>query len=154
MTDQGNAMRWARVAALCAVTGGALWLLKQAAIAALATGGEPPESVVIAACYLAGLVLMLVGASGPAACLLAGARPLVWVPVAVLSAPLIFFGVQFAVDGLVDAAAGPDAHWWWESEGGIVLTAVVFLALGAALLRGRRGARQSVRAEVVPSSKR
>jgi hypothetical protein len=142
VTDQGSAMRWTRIAALCAVAGGAFWLVKQVAIAALATGGEPPESVVIAACYLAGLVLMVVGASGLAARLLAGARALVWVPVAVVSAPVLFFGVQTAVDGLVDALAGPGAHWWWESEGGIVLTAVVFLVLGAVLLAdGRRSSR-------------
>jgi hypothetical protein len=130
------------------MTGGALWLVKQAAIAVLATGGEPPpDSGVIAACYLAGVALMLVGASGPAARLLAGTRTVVWIPVAVLSAPLLFFGAQSILDGLVDAAAGPGAHWWWESEGGIVLTALVFLALGGWLLRS--GDRTRTRAATV-----
>ena len=139
MTDNEGAMRWTRVAAVCAMTGGALWLAKQAAIAVLATGGEPPpDSGVIAACYLAGLALMLVGGSGLAARLLAGTHPFVWVPVAVLSAPLLFFGVQAALDGLVDAAAGPGAHWWWESEGGIVLTGVAYLVLGGVLLADRQ----------------
>jgi hypothetical protein len=137
------------VAAVCAVAGGSLWLAKQAAIAASATGGPPPENAVIATTYLAGLALMLVGASGPAARLLAGTRPLVWIPVAVLSAPVLFFGVQFASDAVFDAAAGSGAHWWWESEGGIVVTAVVFLAIGGALLAERRRARNVRQASAV-----
>jgi hypothetical protein len=58
--------------------------------------------------------------------------------VAVVSAPVIFFGVQTAMDAVVDALAGESAHWWWESEGGIVLTGLVFLGIGAVLLTGRR----------------
>jgi hypothetical protein len=145
VTDQGRANTpWTKVAAVCAVAGGSMWLAKQAAIAAYATGGPPPENAVIATCYLAGLALMLVGASGPAARLLAGTRPFVWVPAALLSAPVLFFGVQLAADGVIDAAAGPEAHWWWESEGGILITAVVFLVIGGTLLRnGNRAPRRA-----------
>jgi hypothetical protein len=134
----GTARTWTTVAAACGLAGGTAWLLKQAAIALAATGDEPPESGFIAAFYLAGLALMLVGASGIAALLLRRSAPVVWIPVAVLSAPVVFFGVQAAVDAVVDALAGPGAHWWWESEGGIVLTALVFLGIGAVLLAGRR----------------
>jgi hypothetical protein len=129
------------VAGICAVAGGSLWLVKQVVIAVSATGAAPPENAAIAASYLAGLALMLVGAGGPAARVLRDSRAAVWVPAAVVSAPVIFFGVQAAADGLVDALAGPGAHWWWEGEGGIVLTALVFLALGAVLLAGRRRSR-------------
>jgi hypothetical protein len=150
VTDQARATTpWTKVAAVCAMAGGAMWLVKQVVIAASASGGPPPENPVIAAAYLAGLALMLVGASGPAARLLAGARPFVWIPVAVLSAPVLFFGVQFAADGLFDAAAGPGAHWWWESEGAIVLTAVVFLAIGGVLLAEQRRGRNHRQAATV-----
>jgi hypothetical protein len=134
----GIARRWTTVAAACALAGGTAWLLKQGAIALAATGGEVPESGLIAILYLAGLGLMLVGASGIAALLLRRKPAVVWMTVAVVSAPVVFFGVQAAVDAVVDALVGESAHWWWESEGGIVLTALVFLGIGAALLAGRR----------------
>ncbi len=145
VTKPGTTARsWATAAGICAVAGGALWLLKQVAVALLASGdGPPPEHAVIATFYLLGIPLMIVGASGIAARLLGTASPIVWIPVAVLSAPAIFFGVQAVLDAVVDAVAGPDAHWWWPSEGGIVLTALVFLGIGAALLRGRRSARRA-----------
>jgi hypothetical protein len=143
--DRSVQAPWTRLAGICAVTGGALWLVKQLVIAVSTSGAAPPENAAIAASYLAGLALMVVGASGPAAHLLRDAHPGIRVPVAVVSAPVIFFGLQTVADGLVDALAGPGAHWWWEGEGGIVLTALVFLALGAALLaRGRRPARDAV----------
>ena len=65
-----------------------------------------------------------------------------WIPAAVLTAPVVFFGVQAGADALVDALAGPDAHWWWPSEGGVVLTALVFLAIGSVLAGGRGGTRE------------
>jgi hypothetical protein len=134
----GTARTWTTVSASCALAGGAAWLLKQAAIALSATGEEVPENGVIATFYLAGLVLMVVGASAVAALLLRRSAPVVWIPVAALSAPVLFFGVQSAADAAVDALAGPSSHWWWASEGGIVLTALVFLAIGVAVLAARR----------------
>jgi hypothetical protein len=134
----GTARTWTTVAGWCALAGGTSWLLKQGAIALTAEGAEPPEHGLIAVFYLAGLALMLVGASGVAALLLRRSAPVVWIPVAVLSAPVIFFGVHFALDALVDALAADSAHWWWASEGGIVLTGLVFLGIGAVLLTGRR----------------
>ncbi len=116
-----------------------------AAVAATvaATGESPPESALIGVLYLTGIPLMIVGASGVAARLLGGTAPIVWIPVAALSAPVIFFGVQAALDAIVDALAGPDAHWWWTGEGGIVLTALVFLLAGAMALRAERRRRNS-----------
>jgi len=134
----GTARTWTTVTAACALAGGTAWLLKQGAIALSASGDEVPENGIIATLYLSGLALMLVGASGVAALLLRRSAPVVWMPIAVLSAPVLFFGVQAATDALVDALAGESAHWWWESEGGIVLTALVFVGIGAALLTGRR----------------
>ena len=134
----GAARIWMTVTGACALAGGTAWLLKQVAIALSATGGEPPENGAIATLYLSGLALMLVGASGVAALLLRRSNPVVWMPIAVLSAPVVFFGVQFSLDAVVDALVGESAHWWWASEGGIVLTALVFLGIGAALLAGRR----------------
>lgn len=135
----GAVQIWMTVAGACALAGGTAWLLKQVAIVLSAMGGEPPEANgAIATLYLSGLALMVVGASGVAALLLRRTTPLVWIPIAVLSAPVLFFGIQGALDAVVDALAGESAHWWWESEGGIVLTALVFLGIGAALLAGRR----------------
>jgi hypothetical protein len=135
----GAARTWTTVAGVCALAGGTAWLLKQVAIALSATGGEPPEpNGIIETCYIAGVALMLVGASGVAALLLRRSAPVVWMPIAVLSAPVVFFGVHWALDAVVDALVAESAHWWWASEGGVVLTALVFLGVGAALLAGRR----------------
>jgi len=128
---------WTTVAGACALTGGALWLIKQAVIAVSADGAEPPENAFIGTIYLLAIPFMVVGASGVAVRLLGRSSPLVRGTAAAL-APLIFLGVQTAADALVDALAGADAHWWWPSEGGIVLTALVFLGIGASLLAGRR----------------
>ncbi len=145
MKDIGRIARsWTTVAAISATAGAALWLAKQGAVAAtVAATGAPPESALIGVLYLTGIPLMIVGASGVAAQLLGGAAPIVWIPIAALSAPAIFFGVQAALDAIVDALAGPDAHWWWASEGGIVLTALLFLVAGAMALRAERRRRTS-----------
>jgi hypothetical protein len=142
--DTMSATAWTRVAAGFALAGGLAWLAKQVAIAgAIGPDGAPPESGVIGTFYLLGVGLMLVGATGVGAWLLRGRPPLLWVPVAILLAPVVFFGVQAAADALVDALAGPDAHWWWTGEGGIVLTGLVFAGAGALVLtRSRRAARR------------
>jgi hypothetical protein len=137
----GTRRTWTTVAAACAVAGGASWLIKQVPIAASSSGDGPPENVVIGVFYLLGLALMVVGATGLAARLLGGVGPAVWIPAALLSGPVLFFGVQAGADTVVDGLAAAEAHWWWAGEGGIVLTAVVFLAYGLVLLRSRTARR-------------
>ncbi len=118
-------------------------MAKQAAIAAsVGPDGAPPENTGIGVLYLLGVALMLVGATGVGAGLLRGRPPVVWVPVAIVLAPVVFFGVQTATDAIVDALAGADAHWWWAGEGGIVLTALVFAGAGAVVLARSRAARR------------
>jgi hypothetical protein len=135
----GATQIWMTVTGACALAGGTAWLLKQVAIALSATGGEPPEpNGIIETCYIAGVALMLVGASGVAALLLRRSAPIVWMPIAVLTAPVVFFSVHLSLMAAVRALVGESAHWWWESEAGIVLTVLVFLGIGAALLAGRR----------------
>lgn len=135
----GAARIWMTVTGACALAGGTAWLLKQVAIALSATGGEPPEpNGIIETSYVTGVALMLVGASGVAAVLLRRSAPIVWMPIAVVSAPVVFFGVHWSLVAVVRALVGESAHWWWASEGGVVLTALVFLGFGAALLAGRR----------------
>ena len=136
----GTRTTWTAVAAGCALAGGLAWLVKQAAIAvSVGPDGAASENTTIGVLYLLGVGLMLVGATGVGAWVLRGRPAILRVPAALLLAPVLFFCVQAAMDALVDGLAGPDAHWWWEGEGGIVLTALVFLAGGAAGLRaGRR----------------
>jgi hypothetical protein len=136
---------WVTVAAGCAVAGGGAWLLKQGAIAAsVGPDGAAPENAVIGVLYLSGLVLMLAAATGVGAWLLRGRPAVVRVPVALLLAPVIFFGVQTAMDALVDGLAADDAHWWWAGEGGIVLTALLFAGVGALVFaRSRRAVGRS-----------
>lgn len=135
----GAARIWLTVTGACALAGGTAWLLKQVAIALSATGDEAPEANgFIVTFYLSGLALMLVGASGVAPLLLRRSAPIVWMPIAVLTAPVVFFSVHLSLLAVVRALVGESAHWWWESEAGIVLTVLVFLGIGAALLAGRR----------------
>jgi hypothetical protein len=130
---------WTTVAAGCAIAGGLAWLAKQGAIAAaVGPDGAAPESTLIGVLYLLGLGLMVVGATGVGAVLLRGRPPWLRAGVAIVLGPVIFFGVQAALDTLVDALAPADAHWWWAGEGGIVLTALVFLVGGATALLHRR----------------
>jgi hypothetical protein len=132
---------WTRLAAVAAVAGGAVWLAKQVAIGltVLVTDDGTPESLPIAVLYLAGAALLAVAASGPVARMTASWSTALRVPVAVAVSPMIFWGSFTLVDALCDAVAGPNGNWWVRSEGAIVLTALIFLALGAhALVRQRR----------------
>jgi hypothetical protein len=130
---------WRAVATGCAVAGGTAWLAKQGAIAAsVGPDGAPPENPVIGVLYLLGVASMLVGATGVGLSLLRGRPALLRAGAAVVGAPLVFFGVQAGADALVDGLVGDGAHWWWSDEGGIVLTALVFLVGGATAWRRSR----------------
>jgi hypothetical protein len=132
---------WRTVAAIAAVAGGAMWLGKQAVIAASlpATGGPPPESLPIAVLYLSGAALMALGASGLVARLTVGWMTALRVVVAIVVSPMIFWGIFTLIDMIVDALAGADAGWWWPGEGAVLLTGMLFAAAGTtALLTGRR----------------
>jgi hypothetical protein len=132
---------WTTVAAGCAIVGGLAWLAKQGVIAAsVGPDGAPPEGTLIGVFFLLGLGLMVVGATGVGAALLRGRPTWLRAGAALVLAPLIFLGIQTVTDASVDALVPTDAHWWWAGEGGIVLTALVFLAGG---VWARRRARSS-----------
>ena len=132
---------WMRGAAVAAVAGGGCWVVKQGVIAATvpAGGGPPPESLLIAVFYLLGAALMAISGSGVVARLTVGWALPLRIAIAVVLAPMIFWGVFTLVDMVVDAIAGPDAGWWWPGEGAILLTGLLFATAGAtALAAGRR----------------
>ncbi|HLM05041.1 MAG TPA: hypothetical protein VK402_07655 [Blastococcus sp.] len=141
-TSERTTSTWTRLAASAALAGGVAWLLKQVAIAAtLRPDGQPSEGLLIGVLYLLGAALLVVGASGVVARLTPAWPIAVRVGLAVVLAPAIFWGVFTGADALVDALAGPDAGWWWPSEGAIVVTALLFAAAGAtALVSARRPA--------------
>jgi hypothetical protein len=131
---------WTTVAAVAAVAGGATWLGKQAVIAAgvPATGGPPPESLLIGALYLSGAALLVVGASGIVARLTVGWMTVLRIGTALVVSPMIFWGIFTLVDMIIDTLAGADAGWWWPGEGAIAVTALLFAAAGTTALLARR----------------
>lgn len=143
MRTDGTTPTWTRTAATAAVAGGVVWLGKQGAIAAtLEPDGSPSENLVIATLYLLGAALLVVGASGVVGLVTRSWLPALRIAAAVVLSPMIFWGVFTLADAVVDTVAGAGAHWWWASEGAIVVTAVLFGAVGGTVLAaGRRSPR-------------
>lgn len=122
-----------RIFIVAALTCGAAWLLKMAAIAA--TGGAESESVVVAVLWSLGMLSFLVSA-GAGTALLLGRAP-VWARVAAgVGAVPVAFVLLSLLDTLVKSVYTPDG--WFGDEVSLVLTGIVLAALGLGTLSERR----------------
>ena len=129
--------RYIGVAAAAAALGGAAWVTKVAVLAAT-DGGEAPVPSFL---YVAGVLLMFLGASWVGV-RLAGSRP-AWVAVVLgILSPLLVFVSYALLDPIGQAAVGGG---WFEDEAGILLTGLLWLAASLPAWLGTTSPRPSVR---------
>lgn len=126
-----------KVLVASALACGASWLLKMVAIAA--TGGAESEALVVSILWATGMVAFLV-AAGTGVALMLGRAP-AWARVI---AGLVAVPVSFVLLSVLDSAAKSiyQVDGWFRDEVSLVITAVVFGALG---LRAASSTRQLTR---------
>jgi hypothetical protein len=128
--------RWVVILANVLVAGGVAWLLKLVAIAVLVLTGAPwdIESAVVAFFYLTGLGLLFIGSTALGLWLTMSRQVPLRIAAVVLS-PIVFWGSYQIMDGIVDSIVGDQAPGYVESETAILLAALVWLAIGAMVLK-------------------
>ncbi len=117
------------------VAGGVAWLLKLVAVAVLVlTGDEDIESAAVAFFYLTGLGLLFIGSTALGLWLTMSRQVPLRIAAVVLS-PIVFWVSYQIMDVIVDSIVGDQAPGLVESETAILLAALVWLAIGAMLLK-------------------
>ena len=112
------------------------WLLKLVAIAVLVLTGAPwdVESAVVAFFYLTGLGFLFIGSTALGLWLTMSRQVPLRIAAVVLS-PIVFWVSYRIMDGIVDSIVGDQAPGLVERETAILLAALVWLAIGAMLLK-------------------
>ena len=129
MTNQ----RWISTTAAVVTAGGLAWLAKLGVIAA--TDGRVTSSGAAAVFFVLGALLLAAGASAPVMRLLRPARR--WTTALALASGPLLFGLTFSLlDGAGKGLVGDAGPSWLPDEAGILATAVVWLVIGLALLKG------------------
>ena len=119
-----------RTLGVVAAAGGAAWLAKFGVI--VATDGAVDDEGAAAVFFVAGAVLMAVGA---AAVTLRLARSAATALAAAIAAPLLWWVTFMVLEPLAEGAVGDAGASWLQDEAGIALTGAVWLALGLASRR-------------------
>jgi len=129
--------RWSTIAACLAISGGVAWLAKFAVI--VATDGRVATTGAAAILMRVGLACLFAAGTGVALWMARRGRPAARAA-AILLSPVGVFASLAAVGVLSARAAGGRGPAYLRDELGIAVAAVVWLAIGAALLaRVRRG---------------
>jgi hypothetical protein len=120
------------------VSGGVAWLLKLAVIAVLVVAGDRDiESAAVAFFYLTGLGLLFIGSTA-LGLWLAMSRRAPLRKAAVALSPIVFWISYQVLDGIADSIVGEQAPDYVQSETGILLASLFWLAIGVMLLRSTR----------------
>ena len=116
--------RYIRTASAACALGGAAWVTKVAVLAAQ----DGDDSVLVAALYITGLLLITFGATWIGV-RLAGDRPLpLAIGLAALCVIVPFMTYNAIIDPLAKAALGDAGPAWFEDEAGILATGLIWLA--------------------------
>ena len=130
--------RWITILATVLVAGGVAWLLKLVAIAVLVVTGSPDiESGAVALFYLAGLGLLFIGSTALGLWLTMSRQVPLRIAAVVLS-PIVFWISFEILDGIADSIVGDQAPAYLQSETAVLVAAVVWLAIGAMVLKSTR----------------
>jgi hypothetical protein len=130
--------RWITILATVLVAGGVAWLLKLVAIAVLVVTGSPDiESGAVALFYLAGLGLLFIGSTTLGLWLTMNRQVPLRIAAVVLS-PIVFWISFEILDGIADSIVGDQAPAYLQSETAVLVAAVVWLAIGAMVLKSTR----------------
>jgi hypothetical protein len=129
--------RWAHIAAVAALAGGAAWTVKFLVVTA--TGGA--ESVAASTLYVAAVLLMAVGSTWLGT-RLAGDRSRPLLAVLVVLSPMAFWASYMLLDAIAAAVVGDSGPGWLQDEVGILATGAAWVTFGLWALRvttsGRR----------------
>jgi hypothetical protein len=127
--------RWIVILATVLVSGGVAWLLKLVAIAILVvTGARDIESGAVAFFYLTGLGLLFIGSTALGLRLTMSRQGPLRIAAVVLS-PILFWVSYQILDGIADGIVGAQAPNYVQSETAVLVAALVWLAMGARLLK-------------------
>jgi len=130
--------RWVVILASVLVAGGVAWLLKLAAVAILVvTGDRDIESAAVAFFYLTGLGLLFIGSTALGLRLTMNRQGPLRIAAVVLS-PIVFWFSYQILDIIVDSIVGPQAPDLVESETAVLVAALIWLAIGAMVLKSTR----------------
>ena len=130
--------RWIAILAAVLVSGGVAWLVKLTVIAVMVvTGSRDIESGAVAFFYLTGLALLLIGSTAPGLWLTMSRKIPLRIAAVVLS-PIVFWISYQILDGIADSIVGDQAPDFVQSESGILLAALAWLAIGAMVLKSIR----------------
>jgi hypothetical protein len=130
--------RWITILATVLLAGGVAWLLKLVAIAVLVVTGSPDiESGAVAFFYLAGLGLLFIGSTALGLWLTMNRQVPLRIAAVVLS-PIVFWISFEILDGIADSIVGDQAPAYLQSETAVLVAAVVWLAIGAMVLKSTR----------------
>ena len=130
--------RWITILATVLVAGRVAWLLKLVAIAVLVvTGSRDIESGAVAFFYLTGLPLLFIGSTALGLWLTMSRQAPLRVAAVVLS-PIVFWISFQILDGIADSIVGEQAPDYLQSETAVLVAALVWLAIGAMVLKSTR----------------
>ena len=109
--------------------------MKLMAIAVLVvTGARDIESAAVAFFYLTGLGLLFIGSTA-LGLRLTMRRKVPFRIAAVVLSPIVFWGSYQILDGIADGIVGNQAPDYVQSETAVLVAALVWLAIGAMLLK-------------------
>ena len=133
-----TASRWITILATVLVAGGVAWLLKLVAIGVLVvTGSRDIESGAVTFFYLTGLGLLFIGSTALGLWLTMSRQAPLRIAAVVLS-PIVFWISFQILDGIADSILGDQAPDYLQSETAVLVAAVVWLAIGAMVLKSTR----------------
>ena len=142
---------WERWAPVVLLVGATSWLAKMGVI--VATDGRVDSTGAAAVFFIGGILLMAVGATAVGLWLSRGRA--VWIrSVSILISFLAFFVSFVILDGIAKPTLGEVGPSYMSDEAGILVTAIVWLFIAAALLRTRPAElrRLEVPGSLTPSS--
>jgi hypothetical protein len=129
--------QWMRIATLALIAGASSWLVKLVVIVTTDGADSGAGDAAAAVFFLLGFVLLLSGSSAVGLWLMRGRGPVVRIAAALL-APVTFLVSWNLLDPVGEAMVGDRGPDYTSEESGILLNALLWLALGLLVAAGSR----------------
>ena len=133
-----------RIATLALIAGASMWLVKLVVIVITDSGDSGAEDAATGVFFLLGFALLLTGSSAVGLWLTRGRGPVVRIAAALLSSATFLLSMNL-LDPLGEALVGDLGPDYAREEAGILLTALLWLALGILVAAGSRPRRLPAR---------
>jgi len=132
--------QWMKIATLALIAGASSWLVKLVVIVITDGADSGAGEAAVAVFFLLGFVLLLSGSSAVGLWLTRGRGPVVRIAAALL-APVTFLVSWNLLDPVGEALVGDLGPNYVREESGILLNALLWLALGILVAAGSRSRR-------------